>query len=365
MSLSHGDKLFKYYATGISTHNERFSYFGIKFGCVIGFHQYIQGYINAVEILFREYSSVPHYQAAVLDVLIYPMCFCYRHIVELYIKYLFFKYSDTEESDKIDFIKQVNHKLNDAWGRCEPVLKPLLVKIESDIDISLLSEFIDEIDAFESDSFRMRYPIKKNLSSVHADTVRLDTVHLHTKMMELFEYFKRIDNTLDNVLLNNDCTEGFQELIIKTYKESKTDINTVIKILEKMCEDEMANKKYKNHMFLTSTDIGNRTKDDCDELRQYIVSMEPVHAAMIALLTNVGSDLDYNQHQLATLLNDKNKDFFKVMELNYNECNFKRVDTPDDNFCMCCALLDKKPELTSKWLKIAITLLEESSNGQA
>ena len=77
-----------------------------------------------------------------------------------------------------NFIKNVSHKLNKAWIQVQPYVLSLLWKINSDIDITLFDEFINEIDNFDADSFRMRYPIKKDLSSVHSSSVKLDVIGL-------------------------------------------------------------------------------------------------------------------------------------------------------------------------------------------
>ncbi|MCD8049638.1 MAG: hypothetical protein LUG52_08595, partial [Clostridia bacterium] len=92
MSLKHGDKLFVCLDDN-ALKNKRYSYFGTDFGTITGFWQYIQGYVFAVKALYKEYVSCSKNRIDLLDTIIYPLCFNYRQIIELYIKYLYFKYS--------------------------------------------------------------------------------------------------------------------------------------------------------------------------------------------------------------------------------------------------------------------------------
>ena len=135
----------------------------------------------------------------------------------MYIKYLYFKYSDTDDTDKKSFIKTVNHRLNEAWTNVKPHVVPLLAKLNSSLDLTLFDDFIDEIDSFDTDSFRMRYPIKKDLATVHNTVVKLNVIGLHAKMLDFYKMFDDLDNELDGVFLNNK--KDFFKLIELSLKE--------------------------------------------------------------------------------------------------------------------------------------------------
>ena len=90
MSLQHGDKLFVFYDNDKIPKHGRYSYFGTDFGMVSGFRQFIVGDIFAAKVLYSEFVSCDSYRNDILDTIIYPLCFNYRQIIELYIKYLYF-----------------------------------------------------------------------------------------------------------------------------------------------------------------------------------------------------------------------------------------------------------------------------------
>lgn len=238
MGLNHGDKLFVFYENDKIPRRGRYSYFGNHFGTVDGISQYIEGYIFAVQSIYNDYISCDESRIDKLDTLIYPLCFNYRQVVELYIKYLYFKYASVENEDKENFIKNVSHKLNKAWIQVQPYVLSLLSKINSDIDITLFDEFINEIDNFDADSFRMRYPIKKDLSSVHSSSVKLDVIGLNKKMMELFNLFKKLDCEINNVLINNTYDIEFEDAIKNCYINNKDIISLILNKLRHLAEKE-------------------------------------------------------------------------------------------------------------------------------
>ena len=249
MSITHGDKLFVYYAANRLPAHGRYSFFGNDFGSIVGFSQYIDGYVFAVEALYREYISCDEYRNDILDTIVYPLCFNYRQIVELNIKYLFFKYADVDATAKENFVKQVSHKLNKAWAETKPHIEKLLRKIGDPIDISLFDDFIDQIDTFDTDSFRMRYPIRKDLQSVHAGPVKLDVVGLHQKMMDLFELFRQLDFEIDCVIIENTCEEEFIKRVRDLYSDGKSDILAIMGAMQYLAGNQ---KKHQSHNELTS-----------------------------------------------------------------------------------------------------------------
>ena len=360
MGISYGEKLFIYYDENKIPKHGRYSYFGNDFGSVTGFNQYIDGYILAVKFLFEKYSSCKEFRMDILDTIVYPLCFNYRHIVELYIKYFYFKYSKTNDAEKEIFIEKVSHRLNKAWKKTRPFLQPLLYKINNPIDIMLFNDFINQIDAFDTDSFRMRYPIKKNLSSVHTGPVKLDVVGLHHKMMQLFDLFHRLDAEIDAVLIDNTCREGFIDIMSALYRESKTDIITVVEKLRILAKKENDRKRTdsKTDSVIDISDIDVSTDKDSEDFEKVVLMLPQKHAAMLALLIHAGQDIDSGKCRLAFEQKERKKDFMKLLEMRLDECNaFISLDGTFSNRDMCYALLEKSPEVPLKWLERSITII--------
>lgn len=356
MSLQHGDKLFVFYENDKLPRDKRYSYFGNNFGTVSGFSQYIDGYIFAVKALYNEFISCKNYRNDILDTLIYPMCFNYRHIIELYIKYLYFKYSETDDADKSRFVSQVSHKLNKAWIEAKPLLMPLLSKIGSSIDITLFDEFINEIDDFDTDSFRMRYPIKKDLTYVHPTSVKLDVIGLHRKMIELFNLFKRLDLEIKNVIINNEYDVDLINHIKQIYSKYREKISKISTTL-----NELASKEHCEQNSLAPFEFIERFLSDNHhnkELEDSILKMPTENAFILGLLIQAGKNIVDGNYKLA--INDEQKnDFYKLLEITLLECDsFISLDGSYSNRDTCYSIFEKGYNVTSKWLNTSLSKIE-------
>lgn len=367
VSLQPEDKFFVFYDCNSIPKNGKYSYFGGNFGTVDGFSQYIAGYVYAAEALFNEYFSCEAHRMDKLDTLIYPMCFIYRQIIELYIKYFYFKYALKEDLDKESFVKRISHKLNKAWIETKPFLAPLLSKINSGIDITIFDEFIDQVDRFDTDSFRMRYPIKKDLSSVHSAAVKLDVVGLHHKMMNFFELFKKMDEEIENVIIDNACSVEFVNNIKNNYKNSSDKIKLVLNKIMIMSEQELC---YESSNIEESIVAFDKIEDFADagreELKKIILDLPSENAAMLGLLTHIGRTIIDRGIKFACDEDERNKDFMKLAELVLVECeSFISFDGQYSNLDMCYSLLEKGYNSTVAYLKEAVKLFDEYISKQS
>lgn len=361
MSLQHGDKLFVFYNNDDIPQNGRFSYFGSDFGTVAGFDQYIDGYIFAVDALYNYYISCDSYRNDILDTIIYPLCFNYRQIIELKIKYLYFKYSVTDERDKENFVKRVSHKLNKAWLEVKPYLLPLLTRMNSSMDMTLFDEFIDEIDSFDSDSFRMRYPIKKDLTSVHSAPVKLDVIGLHSKMFELFNMFNQLDKELDGLILNNNYNVDLINNIILIYNNCKDEIIFISNNLA-----ELAEKEKIEHKETTVCSLGDYIQNDnfknphSNMFETSINELTSEIAALLGILIQVGREIVDGSCKLSINEKERKKDFFKLIEVMLTACNdFISFDGGYSNSDMCYTLFEKGYVVSSKWLNTSLDIMEK------
>ena len=355
MSLQHGDKLFVFFEKNKIPKKGRYSYFGNHFGTVSGFNQYIEGYILAVEAIYNEYASCDSYRNDILDTIIYPLCFNYRQIIELSIKYLYFKYSGTNDTDKVSFVKRVSHKLNKAWKEVKPFLIPLLSKRNSSIDLSLFDEFINEVDLFDADSFRMRYPIKRDLTPVHPESVKLDVIGLHSKMSDLFEMFKSLDYEIDNTIIDNtydfELINGFKDLFVKY----KSQIIKVSKALNKLAEKELMQTVFSSiqpiGVFLENNALNDSHSNGFEN---YVLNLSSENAFILGLLIIVGRKM-VDAEIILAVNEQRKKDFSKLMEITFQQCeSFLSLDGRYPNRDMCYPLFEKAPGVTSKWLNTAL-----------
>lgn len=362
MSLQHGDKLFVFYDNDKIPKHGRYSYFGTDFGTVSGFSQYIDGYIFAAKVLYSEFVSCDSYRNDILDTIIYPLCFNYRQIIELYIKYLYFKYSGTNDTDKENFVKRVSYKLNKAWLEVKPYLLPLLSKINSSIDITLFDEFINEVDSFDTDSFRMRYPIKKDLTPVHTSSVKLDVVGLHSKMIDLFNLFHRLDCEIENVLINNDYNVELTNNIKRIYNKYKDEIIEVSKKLNKLADKEQTElKEPQAHSIADYVESDLFYNPHNTEFEDLIMRLPSENAFILGLLIQVGRNIADGNCKLAVNEERKN-DFNKLMEITLQQCDsFISLNGLYSNRDMCYSLFEKGYIVSSRWLNLSLEIIESVS----
>jgi len=359
MFISKNARLFDTLSLDTHSQQQRFSYFGLDFGTVGGFENYIKGYILASKSLFIHYQSFENYEIEKLDTLVYPLCFIYRHIVELYIKYFFFKYSKSNEQEKKVFIKKVNHKLRSAWDDTRTCIDFLLNKINNPIDLEIIENYVQQFDDFDGGSFRMRYPIKKNLTTAHTGPIKLDIIDLNKKMMTLFELFEQLDSSIDSLLIENICKPGFTNFMKKTYLKRKSDVVSVMDTLR-----DFPNEKPSGlHDIEFSLDkiIDDIFEPNIEEehFKNTLTQLPNQSAAVLALLTHVGRNLSEGRFRLAENSNERTKDFFKVLELTLIECaHFISFSDKFTNYEMCYAVLEKSSEVTLNWLKISTNIFD-------
>lgn len=366
MSLHHGDKLFSFYEEeAIPTHG-KYSFLGCDMGINNGFAKYIDGYIVAANLLYDNYRSYENYQIDFWDTVVYPICFLYRQVVELYIKHLYFKYSLSSDEEKKDFLNTVSHKLKKAWNKVKPQLNALLKKLgsPSSIDLSLIEEFVYQFDEFDPSSFRMRYPIKKDLTSVNPLAVKLDIIGLHSKMTDLFDMFKQLDSAIDNVLIDNNYDQELINRIIKVYNDSRSEIRTVSgQLAELSAREEQQKSEHKDSSVGSVIDFSEiDVEEDFEEteLESYILNLQSEKAAVISLLIQVGKDISCGRCKLAKDKEERKKDFLKLIELTLKECEpFISFEGQYQNRVMCYTIFEKSHTLTSNWLNTAFDIADE------
>jgi len=226
-------KLFKEINT-TEPHPQKYSVLGSQMGINADFNSYIQGYINAAKIVYERYKMADAAEIDVLDTLVYPICFLYRQITELYIKHIYIKYSTEDENGKSDFVKRVSHKLELAWEKTTPILKKLKERFPSfSVSIEECGELIKQIDEFDTTSMRMRYPITKDFRATNEKPMLLDIDNLNEGMNELFEKLQKICDFFSNVLADNTVDSAFE---IKVLEKAPSCSNIMIDMAKKIEE---------------------------------------------------------------------------------------------------------------------------------
>lgn len=164
------------------------------------FDTYALGYKNGAEAIYEKFcNSKGNY--AMMDTIVYPMVFCYRHMTELLIKYLYREHSKCTKQEFSDFLCNTSHNLKKAWKHARPCLEELRNRVKTTVDVDAIIHYIDEISKFDSGSFRMRYPVSKNLDNMNPNLSMLDIHKLHDRMTDFYDSVMEFSDEISNQVL--------------------------------------------------------------------------------------------------------------------------------------------------------------------
>ncbi len=122
-----------------------------------------------------------------LDSLIYPICFLYRHYLELTMKELIARGSRLTQG-KYDYPKD-QHSLLELWEKCRELLLKLVDSVSQET-LDAVEETIVQMK-FDSNSQSFRYPETKK------DTPTLLNSITHLNVRKLMEVIERVGNFLE------------------------------------------------------------------------------------------------------------------------------------------------------------------------
>lgn len=176
------DIVFKEVADGQSVDPSQYCHFGWEGTGAYAFARYADAYYESACALYEKIQQ-SRGQYSIIDSLGITMCFCYRHFVELYLKFIYVKYACKAEDEYKVFLK-IGHNLVELWNAAKPTLKAMKDRVGTTVNLNIVEHYIKEINHFDDQSMSMRYPINKELVVMHPNT-RLDLLNLHDRMQEL------------------------------------------------------------------------------------------------------------------------------------------------------------------------------------
>lgn len=170
----------------------------------LAFYMYADNYYNAAFQLLEDSKNNRYsndYQPCQnIDSIIYPICFMYRHYVELTLKWLYLKYATLDNEGRKEYLNHAGHKLNPFWIDLKPILQKKMSKVDCDCDIEAIEHYVNEWHQFDEESFKMRYPCSKNKESVSVEGLKLDVVTLKEKMTSFRDSINYMDGCIDNTM---------------------------------------------------------------------------------------------------------------------------------------------------------------------
>lgn len=232
--MTEEDVIFKIYGNDDHPDQNCFCHFGWEGIGEFAFWKYANAYYDCAEILFERFKEAKgNYR--ILDGIGLPICFSYRHFIELTLKYLFVKFVCTNEQDYKNYLNK-GHDLGELWNAIKSKLSVLKKRVHSTVSLGCIEHYIKEFDKFDKNSMTLRYPVDKKLKPMKPET-KLDIYNLHDRMLELYKAFYDLAYELDNQLFIDIDREKLEKFTDK-YEELHPNIETIIDEINSVKDEE-------------------------------------------------------------------------------------------------------------------------------
>ena len=212
-----------------------FSHFGWEGNDAFSFETISDGYWEAAKIILREMDSNIQ-KIEIIDTLIYPLFFNYRHSIETYLKALFFNHGNHTDEEKQIFLKK-GHNLQSLWSNLRPTLNAGKKHVGSSVNLIAIEDYIKEINQFDPDSMVMRYPVSKDLKNNKGRQYRIDFMHFGKSMDKLCNNLRLIGYDISNQMDEIATLEEVSNYL-EVFTQYKVEIDGFLSLLEKEKEEE-------------------------------------------------------------------------------------------------------------------------------
>lgn len=155
---------------------------------------YINGYKRAADLLIENVRG----RRSDLDSMVYPICFLYRHYIEIQLKEILYLYGQLHDLEEVgNFLSKPRHSLKEIWHKFKELYKTEIAGIER------VDAFIDELDSFDKSGTAFRYhremkgervSIRHRADDKPVAYCALDI--LHSEMQEVQAWLDAIDTAL-------------------------------------------------------------------------------------------------------------------------------------------------------------------------
>lgn len=195
--------------------NNDFSYFGWEGTGSYSFFHLATAYKEAAELI---YDKMKNGNNGDKDSLIYPLCFNYRHCMELLLKFLYIRHSKIDKDGLKDFLN-TNHDLNNIWQQVEPILSAGEKRVGTKVNIGAIERYVKEMHKFDEKSMRMRYPISKSVEK-NNNNLRLDFHNFYNCMAKFYDAIIQIDDDISGQV-HYQASQSDSDMFMEKYQNSK------------------------------------------------------------------------------------------------------------------------------------------------
>lgn len=149
------------------------------------------GFKRAAELLVDK-AAEDNYQGSTL---IYPIVFCYRHSLELALKYVIATYGRSAGI----MPNTKSHDLDVLWPVCRRVIEHF-DRTHDNPDLNAVEECVAEFAKIDAGSYTFRYPTNTKGEAIEIDLPPVDLVKLRETMEAIHNFFTGVDGYIDNAI---------------------------------------------------------------------------------------------------------------------------------------------------------------------
>ena len=301
-----------------------FSHFGWEGGSVFSFEVIADSYFSAANLLYNKIlDSKGDY--AIIDGLVYPMMFLYRHYTELTLKKLFIKFIASSEEEISTYLKK-GHDLCQLWPEVKTYLSTSKQKVGSKVNIGALDSYIHQFNSFDPDSMKMRYPIDKK-TLPNKEVCWLDYKQFAELMNDFRKSVEQIDYDISNqVIVNDDKSK-----IAKFEEEYRYVCKEIISFLEKLKKIESQTKVDRNNE-INSSLIEKILNGDCESANVYKIvgDLSPNAQILTELLYYAGRAVSCHEVVLSKSIELRKNELITIMLNQMDSDHFVWGQAPRD-----------------------------------
>lgn len=297
-----------------------FSHFGWEGNDAFSFATISDGYWEAAKIILREMDSNTH-KIEIIDTLIYPLFFNYRHSIEAYLKALYFNHGNHTDEEKQIFLKK-GHNLQSLWSNLLPTLNAGKKHVGSSVNLIAIEDYIKEINKFDPDSMVMRYPVSKDLKNNKEHQYRIDFSHFGNCMNKLCNDLRQIDYDISNQM-DKIATPEEVSNYLKVFTQYKVEIDKFLSLLEKEKERE-TEEEFKEFTISFSDVEFLSINEEISQVDKFLQDCAPELLILLNNLFNAGRAVNPQKGRLATSPIRKQAEFIYLCnELSKNQITIK------------------------------------------
>jgi hypothetical protein len=164
-----------------------FSHIGWSCDVEYHFYTYIKGYKECADFLVDKIEDK--------DIMVFPICFLYRNLLELLIKNILINYSSLTTIEIKKALNNKNHKLISLWNLIEEDISKVPHDDENKT-LKYVKKYLEEFHQKDLKSDKFRYPINISIENHFDSPEKIDIINLKLCLDELYNFFNGVTEVL-------------------------------------------------------------------------------------------------------------------------------------------------------------------------